>query len=85
MEVKKDMTNATTGGTHMATSTSAVGKYKRKPLEKLRWLQQRKLFVICIMVLLWKSCQGHLQSKNKLTRGLKPGNGNLPINKSSAP
>jgi hypothetical protein len=29
MEVKKDMTNATTGGIHMETSMPAVGKYKK--------------------------------------------------------
>jgi hypothetical protein len=31
MEVKKDMTNATSGGIHTETSIPAVGKYKRPP------------------------------------------------------
>jgi hypothetical protein len=51
MEVKKEMTNATTGGTQMETSTPAVGKYK-KTSDKVQADTRKKLFPARIMVLL---------------------------------
>jgi len=54
MDVKKDMANATSGGTQMEISTPAVGKYNEDPSEKLRRAQRTKVF---LYLLLWFCCE----------------------------